>query len=236
MRISLIEELTIRGKGLRANLRIITTLIFLVPSIAVAYIISNTKTTVQLEIYHIITFVFTLVLVLVGMIILRQLFDEIIEITSNLKSAERGEKVIVDLNKSTSELHDISLSFNRLLEKMEINNEVIAKQAVELDRAIKARKLAEEKLKDPRLQQASLGRKNGLDEMATKITQEIYYPLNIISHSNKVLKNYFSSHTAASFENIAIRDIDEHVSQICAIISKVCDFARCGGDAPEMAD
>ena len=102
MKRSLIEELSIRGQGLKANLRIISTLIFLVPSGAVAYIIANTKTTVQLEIYHIIMFIFTLVLVLVGMIILRQLFDEIIGITADLKCAEKGEKVIIDLNKSSS--------------------------------------------------------------------------------------------------------------------------------------
>jgi methyl-accepting chemotaxis protein len=91
-------------------------------------------------------FVFTLFLVLMGMIILRQIFDEVIGIAKVLKRTEQGEKVVIDLNKTTSELHEISCSFNSLLEKREISNGLLEKQTERLNREINGRRLVEEEL------------------------------------------------------------------------------------------
>ncbi|MEA1991044.1 MAG: response regulator [Thermodesulfobacteriota bacterium] len=113
MALSDTEKLSIRKKGLRYNLLVAETLVFILPFIVLAYIIY--KGNILFELSHIIIIVFSLVLILAGLIIIRQIFDRFIVMATSIKRAEAGESCLMDLQKDATELHDIAGSFNSIM-------------------------------------------------------------------------------------------------------------------------
>ncbi len=113
MTLSDTEKLSIRKKGLRYNLLVAEALVFILPFIVLAYIIY--KSNITFELSQIIIIVFSLVLILAGLIIIRQIFDRFITMATTIKRAETGESCLMDLQKDATELHDIAVSFNSLM-------------------------------------------------------------------------------------------------------------------------
>ncbi|TET65824.1 MAG: PAS domain S-box protein, partial [Candidatus Aminicenantes bacterium] len=66
-----------------------------------------------------VIFAFTLALILAGLIILRQIFDRFSAISTSIKLAKGVDRHLIDMQKDTAELHEITISFNNLIEKFE---------------------------------------------------------------------------------------------------------------------
>jgi hypothetical protein len=85
MALSDTEKLSIRKKGLRYNLLVAEALVFILPFIILAHIIY--KSNITFELSQIIIIVFSLVLILAGLIIIRQIFDRFIMMATSIKRA-----------------------------------------------------------------------------------------------------------------------------------------------------
>ena len=140
------EKLSMEGKGLRNKLTIIASLLFLLPSFVILYILYEENISLRSDNSYLVLIGLTLVLALAGLIILRKVFNEFILLSGYMKKAEAGEMYMMEVQKSTAELHDISVSFNNLMRKLEVTTKRLEDQASELKEETIKRKRAEEGL------------------------------------------------------------------------------------------
>jgi len=106
-----------KEKGLRYYLLIIEFLVVVIPFVILFYIfyIENAF----LESSQMILIALTLLLILAGLIILRQIFDRFSLVAISLKKAEGGEKALIRVQQDTAELQEIAGSFNNLMNRLE---------------------------------------------------------------------------------------------------------------------
>ena len=114
---SLGEKASMKEKGLRYYLLIIEFLVVVIPFVILFYIfyIENAF----LESSQMILIALTLLLILAGLIMLRQIFDRFSLVAISLKKAEGGEKALVRVQQDTAELQEIAGSFNNLMNRLE---------------------------------------------------------------------------------------------------------------------
>ena len=148
MKVGQMEDKPIEKPGrdvnpLRGKLVIIEALVFLIPSLAIAYVFLGKKVT--FDTIQIVIFLAVLALILGGMVILRQVFDRIIMVQTVMKKAEAGEQYSVGVQKDTGELNEITKSFNNLMKNLQGANSELQRRLEEI---------AERKQVEAALQQA----------------------------------------------------------------------------------
>ncbi len=110
-------RLSIKEQGLRYKLYVIGALIFVLPFLIVSYILY--KNNVLLEFSQIVIFALTFILILGGFFILHQVFARFVIVANTIKKAAGGDEYFIDMQKDTAELHEITVSFDRLMKKFE---------------------------------------------------------------------------------------------------------------------
>ena len=126
----LTEKLSIKDKGLRYKLSVIKILVFALPYLVLSYILHKNK--IFLESSQIVAFALTLFLILVGLILLRQIFDRISVVATSIKNAEADGTGSIDTQQDTTELHEIAVSFNNLMKKFEQTTSELQHRVFEL--------------------------------------------------------------------------------------------------------
>ncbi len=128
---SRLDRISIVGKGLRYKLVIIESLVFVLPFLVISYIFFSRGGNLQ-DVSHLVILAMILVLVLAGLMILRQVFDRFFAVASFMKRAENGEIVSMAVQKDTAELQDISLSFNNIMVKLQNTTDDLGRRILEL--------------------------------------------------------------------------------------------------------
>ena len=123
-------KLSLKEKGLRYKLFIIEALIFVLPFLILSYILYRNN--VFFEFSQIIILTLVLILILAGLIILRQIFDRFLAVTTAMKKAEAGDRSLIDIQKDTAELHEITVSFNNIMKKFEETTGELRRRVFEL--------------------------------------------------------------------------------------------------------
>ncbi len=123
-------KMRIKEKGLRYKLLIIEALIIILPLIILSYLFY--KNNFSLEPLQFVILALTLVIILAGLIILRQIFDRFLMVADLIKRAEHGDRQLIDIQKDTAELHEITISFNKLMKKFEETNAELGQRVFEL--------------------------------------------------------------------------------------------------------
>jgi two-component system, cell cycle sensor histidine kinase and response regulator CckA len=113
----LIKEKANQKNGIRYKLIIIESLIFALPFLIVTLVLYQGDYSLNLS--HIILLAIVIILILVGMLIVRQIFEKISTVACIMKKVESGTLTQVEIKKDIAELHDISISFNQLVLKLE---------------------------------------------------------------------------------------------------------------------
>lgn len=115
--------------SIRYKLVIIEALVVAVPLLTFAYVIYAGH--YQLEFFHLVLITVILLLILSGLMILRQIFNSISAVASTMKT--KAEEIsIPETAKDISELHDISASFHNLIQKLERTTQNLNKKVFEL--------------------------------------------------------------------------------------------------------
>jgi len=130
MKLSFFRHASIRERGLRYKLVIIEYLIFVLPFLVLTYMIYRNG--YFLKISQLLLFALTLFLILFGLILLRQLFDRFLKIAASIKRAESGERSLVEIQKETTELREITTSFNNLMIQFRDTTDELGKRTFEL--------------------------------------------------------------------------------------------------------
>ena len=115
---------------LKKKLIIIETLIFLIPAFCVVYIFYQKP--VAFDINQLVIILAVLCLILGGLLLLRQVFDRIFMIQNVMKRAEQGEQYVREVQKDTDELHDITKSFNKLVDNFQASNQELQRSIEEI--------------------------------------------------------------------------------------------------------
>jgi two-component system cell cycle sensor histidine kinase/response regulator CckA len=124
------EKASIKEKGLRYNLLIIEFLVVVIPFVILFYIFYTEN--VFLKYSQIVLIALTLVLILAGLMILRQIFDRFSLIAISLKKAEGDEKALIRVQQDTAELQEITGSFNNLMNRLEKTTSELQNRVLEL--------------------------------------------------------------------------------------------------------
>ncbi len=114
---SLSKSLGMREKGLRYYLLVVEFLVVVIPFLILFYI--SYRENFFINSTQLMLVALTLILILAGLIILRQIFDRFTLLATSLKKAESGERALVGLHKDTAELNEITDSFNKLMGRLE---------------------------------------------------------------------------------------------------------------------
>ncbi|HUH66427.1 MAG TPA: hypothetical protein VLZ07_08340, partial [Syntrophales bacterium] len=121
---------SIEGRELRYRLSIIEFLVFALPFLALLFIIHQSD--IVLSLTHITIITVILVIVCSGLVILRQVFNRFFDVAMSMKKAASGDAVSMEIKNDVAELRDISVAFNRLMEKFEHTTEALSQKTFEL--------------------------------------------------------------------------------------------------------
>jgi two-component system, cell cycle sensor histidine kinase and response regulator CckA len=109
-------------KSLRYRLMIIVSCIFILPSLVLCYIFFEQNVTLSPT--HFVLFFLIIALAIIGIILVRYVFEAVSTTADFLKKAtEGGENLSLNLRQEAVELNEISSSFNRLVERLEKTTE-----------------------------------------------------------------------------------------------------------------
>lgn len=119
-----------RTQSIRYKLIIVEALIFALPLLIISYIFYQGD--YHLEFSHLLLFATIVLLILAGMVILRQIFDQISSVAKALKQAGESSPISEDFHKDVEELRDISTSFNSYMEKLDQTASELSQKTLEL--------------------------------------------------------------------------------------------------------
>jgi len=142
-----------RKRGLRYKLIIIEALLIVLPALILIYLFGNNRR--ELESFHIAIIALTLILVLAGLLLLREIFDRFTNMASLLKKGGLGRDHLDNLMHDMNELREISTSFNALEHKLSENfkqlqdrSAELAESNAQLQQQMTERKRAEKELEE----------------------------------------------------------------------------------------
>lgn len=130
MILSLARRLGIKQQGLIYKLSVIKALLSILPLLILSYIFYENKT--SLELPQVFLIPLSLVLILGGFVILRQIFDRVRMIATSIKQAEASGSGWIDTQQDTAELHQIAICFNSLMNKFELTTTELQQRVFEL--------------------------------------------------------------------------------------------------------
>lgn len=117
--------------SLKYRFLIISSLIFVLPVLILFYLFYQSDTV--FDFLHLLILTFILLLVLAGMMAMRFIFDRVFHVADSLKKAsESGKALSTNLKKDVTELDDILVSFNSLLQKFEKEADQATQRTLEL--------------------------------------------------------------------------------------------------------
>lgn len=115
---------------LRKKLITIEALIFLIPVLTIIYLFFQKP--VSFDTAQLLIILSVLFLILGGMLLLRQVFDRIFMFQNIIKTAEKGEQYVLNVQKDTDELHEITKSFNNLMNNFQTSNKELQRSIEEI--------------------------------------------------------------------------------------------------------
>jgi signal transduction histidine kinase len=202
---------------LRKKLLIIESLVFLIPILSVVYIIFQKQ--ISFNTTQLIIILAALCLVLGGMLILKQVFDRIFTIQNFIQTAERGGQYVLDTQKGTDELHEITKSFNNLAKNFQESN-------IELQRSIK--EIAERKKIEAALQVAkdqSEAANMAKTRFLANMSHEFLTPLNAVIGFSQLLET--KTHGELNEKQIEyIRNVMESGQNLLNLVNGILELSK----------
>ena len=210
---------------LREKLVIIEALVFLIPVLVVAYIYYQKQ--ISFDTTQILIFLAVLCLILGGMVILRQIFDRILMFQNLMNKAERGEQYVLDVQKGTGELHEITKSFNNLMKNFEEANSELQRRLEEI---------AERKQVEAALQRAKKeaeAANMAKSRFVANMSHEFLTPLNAVIGFSQILKA--KTHGELNEKQIKyVNNVLESGQHLLKLINGILELSKIEAESMEL--
>lgn len=121
---------SLRSTSLRSTLRIIASLVVLLPFCIFFYLFYVYG--INFDRSQEFILIFLLILVLAGLIILRKIFDKFLDLSKFAQKVDSQVNNLMSINKNADELERVSCSFNNLLKRFEDKTNELQKRIFEL--------------------------------------------------------------------------------------------------------
>ena len=119
-----------RGKGLQLKLLVVESLVFVIPFLIFLYFFNKNRFVFDRTQMIIMTLI--LLLILAGLIMLRQIFDRFLNLASSMKKALGEEKQTTATKTDADELHEITNVFDTLMHRFENTTDELGSRVYEL--------------------------------------------------------------------------------------------------------
>ena len=119
-----------RGKGLEFKLLVVQSLVFIIPFLIFLYFFNKNRFVFNGPQMIIVALI--LLLILAGLIMLRQIFDRFLNLASSMKTALGEEKQTAGTRTDTDELHEITDVFDTLMHRFENTTDELGSRVYEL--------------------------------------------------------------------------------------------------------
>lgn len=203
--------------SLKKKLIIIEALIFLLPAFCIVYIFYQKP--VAFDINQLVIILAVLCLILGGLLLLRQVFDRIFMIQNLMKNSGQGEQYVREGQKDTDELHEITKSFNKLMDNFQASNQALQNSIEE----IAERKKIEAALKTAKKQAeaASMAKSRFLANMS----HEFLTPLNAVIGFSQLLNT--KTHGELNEKQIKyIQNVMESGQYLMRLVKGILELAK----------
>lgn len=211
--------------SLRAKLVIIEALIFFIPGFVIFYIYYQKQIT--LDNTQILLFIAVLALILGGLMILRQVFDRLLMVQTLMKKAEEGEGYLIDVQKDTDELHEITVSFNNLMKNFQGANSELQHRIEE----IAERKKAEADLQ--RAKETAEAANMAKSRFIANMSHEFLTPLNAVIGFSQILKT--KTHGELNEKQIKyVNNVLESGQHLLKLVNGILEFSKTEAEIAEL--
>lgn len=120
------------NRGLIYRFNIIGVLTILLPVFIVSYIIHDAN--ISLDYSHLIILAMALLLMLAGLMILRYVFDSVLTVVEMLQKSGAGDDAVpLTIKQDVSDMKEISVSFSRLMDRLEKTTEDLDRRVFEIN-------------------------------------------------------------------------------------------------------
>jgi len=211
--------------SLRVKLVIIEALIFFLPGFVIFYIYYQKQ--VSLDNTQLLLFIAVLALILGGVMILRQVFDRLLMVQTLMKKAEGGEGYLIDVQKGTDELHDITVSFNNLMKNFQGANSELQHRIEE----IAERKQAEADLQ--RAKETAEAANMAKSRFIANMSHEFLTPLNAVIGFSQILKT--KTHGELNEKQIKyVNNVLESGQHLLKLVNGILEFSKTEAEIAEL--
>jgi len=118
------------GKGLQLKLLVVESLVFVIPFFIFLYLFNKNRFVFDRT--QMIIMALILLLILAGLMMLRQIFDRFLNLASSMKNALGKERQVTATKADTDELHEITNVFDTLMHRFENTTEELGDRVYEL--------------------------------------------------------------------------------------------------------
>ena len=220
-----VEKFEGEKNTIRSKLVIIESLVFFIPGLVFGYLYFEKQ--ISFDTNQFLILLAVLGLILGGLLIIRGVFDRILMVQTLVKRAGEGEQYLLDVQKDTGELYEITKSFNNLMKNFQEANIELKRRVEEIDE----RKQVEAALKQAKeeAEDANMAKSRFLANMS----HEFLTPLNAVIGFSQILLT--KSHGELNEKQVKyLNNVLESGQHLLKMINNILELSKIETDGMEL--